>query len=81
MPAYVQAAKARLARLETEAVDAAAGPPTRASLLNSYVQAAKMQLARARALARAEDNVAPATPPITASLMDAYVQAAKLGYR
>jgi hypothetical protein len=46
-----------------------AGPPTTASLVPAYVQAAKYWSAGSRA--------ATQSPPTTSSLMDAYVQAAR----
>jgi len=48
-------------------------PPTRASLMNAYVEAAQYWQSRPVSVASA----LPATPPTTASLMNAYVEAAQ----
>ncbi len=48
-------------------------PPTKASLTNAYVEAAKYWQSRPVSVA----SGLPATPPTTASLMNAYVEAAQ----
>ena len=48
-------------------------PPTKASLMNAYVEAAQYWQSRPVSVASA----LPATPPTTASLMNAYVEAAQ----
>ena len=48
-------------------------PPTTASLMNAYADAARYWQSRPSSVASA----VPATPPTTASLMNAYVQAAQ----
>ena len=50
-----------------------AHPPTKASLMNAYVEAAQYWQSRPVSVASA----LPATPPTTASLMNAYVEAAQ----
>jgi hypothetical protein len=50
-----------------------AHPPTKASLMNAYVEAAQYWQSRPVSVASAP----PATPPTTASLMNAYVEAAQ----
>ena len=48
-------------------------PPTKASLMNAYVEATRYWQSRPVSVASA----LPATPPTTASLMNAYVEAAQ----
>jgi hypothetical protein len=55
----------------------AAHPPTTASLMPAYVEAAQYWQTHATVFTRAKSSAAAAHPPTTASLMPAYVEGAK----